>query len=123
MPKTRLMDEDWDYLIILDACRYDYFEQTFQSYLDGRLEKKLSVGSSTREWRLKNFTEYYPDTIYISSTPFINSIALSVSLSGRMVPLEGSHSSCHISYTLWKDFLPQKPWTGAIEFINGVEEM
>jgi hypothetical protein len=69
-----VMDQIWDYLIILDACRYDYFEKFYKQYLNGRLEKKLSLGSSTREWRDRNFTGRYDDTIYISANPFINSV-------------------------------------------------
>ena len=63
----RVMNEAWDYLIILDACRYDYFEVTNQ--LRGRLEKRVSLGSNTSEWLKKNFTGYYDDVIYISANP------------------------------------------------------
>ena len=24
---VKVLDEEWDYLIVLDACRYDYFEK------------------------------------------------------------------------------------------------
>ena len=71
---AHIMQEDWDYLIILDACRYDYFEKFYGQYLSGKLEKRLSLGSSTREWRDRNFTGKYDDTIYISANPFINSV-------------------------------------------------
>lgn len=63
--------EKWDYLIILDACRYDYFEQACNEYLEGRLEKRLSVGSSTDEWRDKSFPGFYDDIVYISANPQI----------------------------------------------------
>jgi hypothetical protein len=74
MEKTYVMQEQWDYLIVLDACRYDYFEQVWQKYLHGILEKRLSVGSSTPDWRDKSFPDRYPDTIYVSSNPYINSL-------------------------------------------------
>jgi len=75
--KVKIMEEEWDYLIILDACRYDYFENIWKKYfkeeLKGELTKKISVGSSTVEWRDNSFKEYYDDVIYISSNPYINS--------------------------------------------------
>jgi hypothetical protein len=73
MDRVQIMQESWDYLIILDACRYDYFEQVWQDYLPGDLEKRISVGSATREWRNKSFTDYYGDVVYISANPHINS--------------------------------------------------
>jgi len=71
---VEVMKEQWDYLIILDACRYDYFERCYSEYLTGTLQKKLSVGSSTKGWRNKSFIDYYEDTIYISANPYINSV-------------------------------------------------
>jgi len=83
MFKTRIIEQDWDYLILLDACRYDYFERYWQNYLPGNLEKKLSIASSTRQWMKKTFTECYPDIIYLSSNPFINSVTSAYGFSGR----------------------------------------
>lgn len=68
-----IMDEEWDYLIILDACRYDYFYKNFKKYLRGKLIKILSTASHTLEWCEESFTEYYNDVIYISANPIINS--------------------------------------------------
>ena len=67
------MDEDWDYLIVLDACRYDYFSYVYSFYFNGNLKKVFSPGSWTPEWCVKSFTEYYEDVIYISANPYINS--------------------------------------------------
>ncbi|MHC4789903.1 MAG: hypothetical protein ACYS8Y_00460, partial [Planctomycetota bacterium] len=75
MARLNIMHEQWDYLIVLDACRYDYFEQVWQKYLSGDLTKKISIGSGTKEWRNKSFTQYYDDVIYISANPYINSLA------------------------------------------------
>ena len=68
-----VMEEKWDYLIILDACRYDYFESLYKEFFDGDLEKRISLGSNTIEWCLESFKGYYPDVIYISGNPYINS--------------------------------------------------
>ncbi|MHC4221401.1 MAG: sulfatase-like hydrolase/transferase [Planctomycetota bacterium] len=82
MEKVNIMKEKWDYLIILDACRYDYFEQVWKNYLQGNLEKKISIGTSTRQWRNKSFTDFYDDVVYISANPYINSVAQVKGFSG-----------------------------------------
>ena len=68
-----VMGEEWDYLIILDACRYDYFAKLYSEFFIGRLEKRISMGSCTTEWCLRQFKGYYADVIYVSGNPFINS--------------------------------------------------
>lgn len=35
------MEENRDYLIILDACRYDYFVAMWKNYFDEDLEKRV----------------------------------------------------------------------------------
>jgi hypothetical protein len=67
--KVNIVQEKWDYLIILDACRYDYFEHLYKDYFDGNLAKRISMGSSTGEWRDKSFPDNYEDIIYISANP------------------------------------------------------
>lgn len=64
-----IMKEEWDYLLVLDACRYDYFEKIYTKYLQGDLSMKVSRGTSSSEWLNKNFREYYEDTVYVSGNP------------------------------------------------------
>ena len=71
---VRVMEEDWNYLIVLDACRYDYFKEV--NMIKGTLLKKRSLGSHTKEWARKNFTGWYPDTVYFSSNPIISEYML-----------------------------------------------
>lgn len=71
--KNYLMDDDWDFLIVLDACRFDYFSNLYAKYFTGKLEKRQSLGSCTHEWCMKTFNDHYPDVIYISGNPYINS--------------------------------------------------
>ncbi len=71
--KVSVMEEDWDYLIILDACRHDYFSKLYPHYLSGELKKVISPGSSTVEWCKKTFQKKYNDVVYISANPFVNS--------------------------------------------------
>jgi len=68
-----VMEEDWDFLIVLDACRYDYFSEMYEEFFTGKLEKRISPGCSTVEWLRRSFPDYYPDVIYISGNPYINS--------------------------------------------------
>jgi len=70
---ANVMLEDWDFLIVLDACRYDYFSEIYRNLFDGRLEKRISLGCSTIEWLKRSFPDYYPDVIYVSGNPYVNS--------------------------------------------------
>ena len=44
---VKVVNEDWDYLIVLDAARYDIFKKI--NWIKGNLEYKISLGSCTRE--------------------------------------------------------------------------
>jgi hypothetical protein len=118
MDRVQIMQESWDYLIILDACRYDYFEQVWQNYFAGDLERRISVGSATREWRNKSFTGHYDDVVYISANPHINS----------SVRIKGFLATEHFFkvYDLWQDewdnekgtVLPETVTNRAIDIIG-----
>lgn len=65
------MTEDWDNLLILDACRYDMFATTCD--IDGELEARTSVGSSTPEFLKRTFEgRSFPDTVYVTANPQVN---------------------------------------------------
>jgi hypothetical protein len=49
-----VLAEDWDNLLILDACRYDAFAA--RADLPGRLERRRSRGSHTSEFLSGIFT-------------------------------------------------------------------
>jgi len=69
---VKIVEEDWELLIILDACRYDALELALEeSSLEGELSKKESLGTATEDWRLSNFTnpEECEDIVYISGNP------------------------------------------------------
>jgi len=57
----------WKYLIILDACRYDYFKKYWKEY---KVNKVNSPASSTLAWLRSVFPYYYDYTVY-SCNPFI----------------------------------------------------
>lgn len=71
-------EADWDYLIVLDACRYDYFKENYSDFLDGELKKYRSRGSATPEWLWNTFQSRY-NYNYVSANPYINGEGLSLS--------------------------------------------
>lgn len=68
-----VMEEDWDTLLVLDACRADAFETVvgkdeFDSYC-----RVTSRASATPEWVRKNFTGgSFGDTVYVTSNPWVS---------------------------------------------------
>lgn len=95
-----IMQEDWDYLILLDACRYDYFAEVWNKYLNGNLGKKISLDTRTPEWRSKSFPESYPDVVYVSANPFINSIRPVMGFDGK--------KHFYAVYDLWLKYWDKK---------------
>jgi hypothetical protein len=87
----RVMDEDWDNLIILDACRYDTFVTV--NDLDGHLERWRSAGSATMEFLENNFWNGpYHDTVYVSANPHVTSL-----------DREKFHNMIDVWYNDWND--------------------
>lgn len=61
-----VFEEDWDNLLILDACRYDEFER--QSSLPGKLESRISRGSTSPEFIRGNFSgKEMHEVVYVSA--------------------------------------------------------
>ena len=64
-----VFEKDWDNLVILDACRYDCFEE--QVWFEGRTSKCISRGTTSREFIRGNFTERTAhDVVYLSANPW-----------------------------------------------------
>ena len=64
-----IMSEDWDTLVILDACRFDTFQE-LAGDLPGELQKKESKGSATQQFLRANFTgRELHDTVYVTANP------------------------------------------------------
>lgn len=78
--KAEIEKRDWDCLIILDACRYDFFADNYEGLLKGELKKARSPvnckdGVATSEWCKAVFTEEYENVVYVSTTPHVNSFS------------------------------------------------
>lgn len=71
---TPVYEEEWDLLIVLDACRADLAADVADDYpfLDG--ETTTSAASCSPEWMDKNFTDEYADemarTAYVTGNPY-----------------------------------------------------
>lgn len=64
-----VMAQDWDYLLVLDACRYDVFEEV--NWIDGELTSVISAGSHSEEFCEANFEgKTFYDTVYVTANAF-----------------------------------------------------
>lgn len=63
-----VMSEEWDNLLLLDACRYDMFQD--HNSLEGKLESRISRGSATVEFLRGNVDGAdLRDTVYVTANP------------------------------------------------------
>lgn len=64
-----VMAQDWDYLLLLDACRHDVFEEV--NWIEGELESVISAGSHSEEFCEVNFAgKTFYDTVYVTANAF-----------------------------------------------------
>jgi len=65
-----VMDEEWDNLIVLDACRADVFELVADLDEFDEYRRVVSQGSHSSEWTKRNFAgRKFGDTVYVSANP------------------------------------------------------
>ncbi|WP_416840400.1 hypothetical protein [Haloferax sp. DFSO52] len=68
-----IVEEDWDNLLLLDACRYDLFEEVADISQFDSYSVVESKGSHTSEWTSKNFTPPAKDNlVYVNSSPEVS---------------------------------------------------
>jgi hypothetical protein len=76
---TPVFEEDWDVLLILDACRADLLAAVRDEYefLDAP-DTRLSVDSASYRWMEKNFSETDADelrrTAYVTGNPYSDDV-------------------------------------------------
>ena len=69
---NKIMNRDWDTCILLDACRYDYFQQE-NPYDSFKLTKEVSVGTDSKEFIKTVFSDReFHDTVYVTGNPFVS---------------------------------------------------
>jgi len=68
-----VMAEDWDTLVLLDACRYDDFADT--NTLDGDLSYRFSAGPDSPTFLKRNFeNRTLHDTVYVTANPHVSKL-------------------------------------------------
>lgn len=70
-----IYEREWDVLIVLDACRVDLLQSVADEYdFLGEIDRIWSVGSMSKEWMAKTFTEEYSaevrTTAYVTANVF-----------------------------------------------------
>ncbi len=66
-----IVDENWDNLIILDACRYDVLAEV----MGRNIEYRISRGSTTLEWVRENFiNDMHNDIVYLTANPWVSRV-------------------------------------------------
>lgn len=95
---VRILDADWDNLLILDACRFDVFESIYTEYdLPGKLECCQSQGTATMEFLRANFdSRKAHDVVYVSGTSMLYREAI---LNDRI------DLNFHEIVDVWKDYV------------------
>jgi hypothetical protein len=64
------MEQDWDNLFILDACRADIFEEVIDISSFDKYSREISRGSHSSEWMERNFGDQdFGDTVYVTGNP------------------------------------------------------
>ena len=72
---TNVYEREWDLLVVLDACRVDLLQSVADEYdFLGDIERVESVGSMSKEWMAKTFTDEHAnevaETAYVTSNVF-----------------------------------------------------
>lgn len=84
--KELILRREWDYLVVLDACRYDSFKEIYPQHLKGELRKVRTAGSPTSNWAVNTFGKNkLRDVVYVSGNPWIN---------GKL-PMKGFNATDH----------------------------
>jgi len=79
-----VMAQDWDFLVVLDALRFDVMEEEYD--LPGEISSVMSRGAGTREWLRGNFRDKsFDDVVYINANPQLTRIANELNVSFHAV--------------------------------------
>lgn len=71
---TKVIEEDWDNLLILDGCRADTFEDI--CWFEGIYEERTSCASDSQNFLKRNFEgRELHDIVYLSANPYAAELA------------------------------------------------
>lgn len=71
--KEKILTTSWDILIVLDACRYDFFKNNYKDFLSGELSCVYTEGKNTADFINNLLDKSFKDVVYVSTSPWINS--------------------------------------------------
>lgn len=116
-PGVDIMRRDWDNLIILDACRYDVFEEI--SWLDGELEAVISRGSHSREFCEKNFAgRTFYDTVYVTANGYGARIGQGVFHDLIFTDDDSSIANVDVLHSTTRGMAPESVYNAAVDAIR-----
>lgn len=108
---VNILSEDWDILALLDACRYDSFENLID--LPGDLKKVRSQAPETGQFLQKNFSGGdATDTVYVTGNPQFYRIQNGIS------DLDPIDCQFYQSINVWKDNWDEKHRTVRPEVVT-----
>lgn len=94
---TDIFEESWDNLIIIDACRQDFWQEE-----TGMKGSRVTKGSTTGDYVERNFSEGdYEDYVYISANPHFSDTKFE-ELTGRK-PEDVFHTVFKTFNTAWNE--------------------
>lgn len=67
-----IVEEEWDTLIVLDACRADLFDEVVDPATFDETTTVTSPGSFTREWLTHTFDDNHGDIVYVTGNPMVS---------------------------------------------------
>lgn len=109
MERQRVFNQDWDCLVVIDACRPDYFEE--ENCIEGDYERAYSRGQATPNWVRNTFISN-TDFDYFSCNPYVNSKGIKLSdMTGQ--PSDNWTATHHFDriFDLWDSEWNQKEMT------------
>lgn len=107
---------EWQNLIIMDACRHDYYEEV----TDRKVKSRLTLGGCSPHFIEKNFSEGdYSDVVYISANPFTSKNNLK-ELTGRE---DIFHEVWELYRTDWDDELGVVHPDSVVEKVKTVQKL
>lgn len=117
-----LVERNWELLVVMDACRYDYFKMNYKDFLDGELSKRTSPACRTPEWFDEEFGDQeHDDIVYVSANPHINSVTSSEGIRAS----ENFHEVVDVWKTGWSNdkntVLPEAVRDEALEALEEYE--
>lgn len=71
--KHMINSTPWDILVVLDACRYDYFLQEYSQFFDETPLRVWSSGDGTIQWFKRTWTRRHPGLVYFAANPTLRS--------------------------------------------------